>query len=206
MFSFKFSGLIFLASLLSAQSSFALYSPQKALKDAMSEPLSYMGKFIPASSESGLYPDCVFKNSKAIVISSYCVKQNVPAGRLLILPANSSNGYIRLYAEIAGDKDISQAKRNEYLSTMFYSAVVRPQNTPEIGMTFAQIKKWNEEETGDYSSYCVTSKSHQALPNSTFCKNVPATSVAWSKASAKFIDKSDPNFVALLLQIKSQVP
>lgn len=203
----KFSIFTFLVGMLSSQASFALYTPQKALKDALSEPLTYMGKFIPSTSESGLYPDCVFRNSKVIVISSYCVKRDIPAGRLFILPAKASEGHVRLYAEISGGKDISEATRDEYLEDFHYTAVIRPQKLHDLGMTFEQIKYWSENETSDYSRMCVAANSQKAQPNSTNCKGMPTVAAKdWSKAAYRFLTVSDPNFARLLRQIKSQVP
>ncbi len=207
MTNFKFAPIALIITLLTAQTSFALYTPQQALSDATSEPLIYMGKFIPSSSESGLYPECVFKNSKIIVISSYCVKKNVPAGRLFLLPADASQGNLRLYAETAANKDISVATHSEYEKDFFYSAAMVPKKPHDFNMTFEQIRLWSEGETIDQQSgYCVTANSQSANANSTSCKNVAGDTETWAKASFSFLTNSDPNFVHLLRQIKTQVP
>ena len=79
------SAWTFILTATFSQAASALYTPKQALADALSEPLVFVGKFIPNSSESGLYPDCVFKNSKVMVISSYCVQKAVPAARVMVV-------------------------------------------------------------------------------------------------------------------------
>lgn len=194
----------FFTVLLSVPAS-ALYTPQQALKDISSEKLQYVGAYMPAASETQKYPTCLFKNSKVLVESSYCVKGDVPAARLVIHQNDHTKGYVRIYAEIDSvEKDISQAQRADYLNFQFAVSAHITHLPFSVDMTPEKYKEWEEEETKMYSRFCVTAEVLNDRPYSTVCKDLDQLNT-WGPHGQKFWNESDPLFAAVLKMIKAEV-
>ncbi len=118
-----------------------LMTPSEALKLANSEPLKYIGKYIPSDSVSGKIPSCVFRNSKITLIYHYCTKSEAPALSLTIHNRDNSKGHVKFYAEGDG-RPVSQIHRNEY-EQYFWKVYANP-NSPGYSHDFSAEK---------YSSY-----------------------------------------------------
>jgi hypothetical protein len=193
-------------SLFSSISFAALYTPQDALKDALSEPLAFVGYYMPKYSESQKYPNCIFKNSKVLVMSSYCVRGNVPAGSVRIHATDASKGYVRIYTEIQSMKqDISTAKRGDYLEFLLSTSARITEQAWDPNMSAKAYEKWEDVENKDYTQYCVTSQSFKDDPYSTVCKDITNELHVWGPHGFAFWQKSDPNWPKLLKKIKAQV-
>lgn len=91
-----------------------LLTPTEAIELVMSEPLVYVGKYIPYDSSSQKIFACVFRNSKATLIYRYCTKKESQALGIIIHPKQNSRGYFRVYAEGNGEP-VSSLRRNDYV-------------------------------------------------------------------------------------------
>ncbi|MES2964507.1 MAG: hypothetical protein V4760_11495 [Bdellovibrionota bacterium] len=197
--------LIFSLTLLSSVS-FALYTPQEALTDALSEPLTFVGYYMPKYSESQKYPNCLFKNSKVLLMSSYCVRQNVPAGSVKFHATDPSKGYVRIYTEIQNpNKDISTAKRADYLEFILSTSVRITEQAFDPSMSVKAYEKWEDIENKNYTKYCVTGQSFKDQPYSTACADITNELHVWGPHGFKFWQKSDPKWPKLLKALKSQI-
>lgn len=92
--------------------------PQEAMELILSEPLSFVGMFYPANSESGKIPSCLFRNSKVTVMYTYCRKRETPALGMIVYSATPERGHITLYAEGSG-APVSQLHRSQYEQFMW---------------------------------------------------------------------------------------
>ena len=192
--------------LFSAVSHAALYTPQEALTDALSEPFKFVGYFMPKYSESQKYPTCLFKNSKVLVVSSYCVSQNVPAGSVLIFNVDPTRGYARIYTEIQDmNRDISTASRSDYLEFILSTSARITKQAFNANMSAKTYEKWEESENKDFTQYCVTGNSFKSEPYQTVCKDITNELHVWGPHGLDFWQNSDPNWPKLLKRIKKQV-
>lgn len=194
-------------SILFSTTAFAgLYTPQEALVDTLSEPLTFVGYYMPKYSESQKYPNCLFKNSKVLVMTSYCVSGKVPAGSVRIHHVDPSRGYVRIYSEINDmSRDISTASRGDYVDLLFSTSSRITQQSFDNDITVKAYEKWEETENSAYSHYCVTSGQFPNEPYRTICRDLTNELHVWGPQGLDFWNKSDANWPKLMKKIKAQV-
>lgn len=193
-------------TLFSSVSFASLYTPQEALRDALSEPLTFVGYYMPKYSESQKYPNCLFKNSKVLLMSHYCVEGNVPAGSVMIHANDVTRGYVRIYTEIADTKrDISTATRSDYVEFLLSTSARITEQAFDVDWSAKDYEKWEARENKKYSKYCVTGHSFKDQPHSTVCTDLTNELHVWGPHGFDFWTNSDPNWPKLLKKIKAQV-
>jgi hypothetical protein len=194
-------------SILISSTAFAgLYTPGEALTETLSEPLSFVGYYMPKYSESQKYPNCLFKNSKVLVMTSYCVRGKVPAGSVRIHSVDPTRGYVRIYSEMNDmSRDISTASRSDYVDLLFSTSARITQQSFDPEMDAKTYEKWEERENKKYSHYCVTSGQFPNEPYRTICTDLTNELHVWGPKGLEFWENSDPNWPKLLKKIKAQV-
>lgn len=200
------AAVLVLSSTLFSSTSFALYTPHDALQDALSEKLTWVGYYMPKYSESQKYPNCIWKNSKVFIMSSYCVSQNVPAGSMIIHSKDPATGYVRIYTEVQSTKgDISTAKSADYLDFLLSVSARITEQSFDMGMSAKEYQSWEERENKNYTQYCVTNLAFKDDPFSTVCKDITNELNVWGPHGYDFWKNSDPAWPKLLKTIKAQV-
>lgn len=194
------TALIAVASLVSERAH-ALYTPQAALTDALSEDLKFVGKWIPSYSESGRMPVCVYRNSKVVVYQSYCTKNRISAFGTRIHSINPKKGYVTIYAETAKDDDVTKVKRDRYADTHWYMASKTSKKFKFNG-ALRDFRRFDEALSKDPSPGCITSRTFPLLCKPEYAKE----SKSWGDPAQAFWDKPTANWYTFINVVTSKVP
>lgn len=198
--------LLALIAMACSSTSSALLTPQQALTDALSEPLAFVGWYMPTYSESQKRPNCVFKNSKVFVMTHYCVRGNIPAGSIRIHSANLTDGYVQIYAELPDTgKDISEGSRAEYYSFLWNVSARLPQRAFDFNMSARQYQSFDQAEVRSFSHYCVTANSSNTQPYFTTCVDILDQRDVWGPQAYAFWQAPGPELNQLFATLKQQV-
>lgn len=144
----------------------ALYTPQEALQDAMSDNLVFVGKWIPTYSESGKVPVCVFRGDKVVVFINYCLKDKIPAFGSRIHSLDPDKGFVSFYAEVEDGLDITKEKRNAYYEVLWRISARRNGPTFAFDGDTRKMRNFDEGLAKNALPDCIVSYS-----NPLWCNN-----------------------------------
>jgi hypothetical protein len=173
-----------------------LYTPQEAVKDALSSPLRFKDSYIPNFSESGLR-SAIFQNDKVLVSVDYCVPGPIQAASIRIHSRDQSRGNVKIYAETTPGTDVSKAKRSTYFDVT-WSNGARPNGE---GFMYdgdgASYKAYVEVEARKMNG-CVSGKTSPV-----FCMpGFEDQKTEWGKAGHAFWVNPGSNWYRLLRNLR----
>ena len=200
-----FSGLFLSLQVFSLQA-FALFNPEQAIHEAVSEPLEFIGSYIPNYSISGKYPNCVFRNSKVYILSSYCVKGDVGAASLRIHSVKPELGYMEIYAEGTVSKDVSEMTRQDYFDGLWYIASNPGDDNFDFAMPVSKYQNYDELQVTKPFLGCDVGNSSQGYPHGAICsKGFEVEGATWADAAVQYRNQPNNEWYALLKTIKEKV-
>ena len=195
---------LLLAVLLFPFSAFALFDAEKAIAQAVSEKLVYVGSYIPHWSASGTIPSCLYKNSKVFVLSNYCLKRPIPAASIRIHSADYKQGHVEIYAEgLVGGNDISTIERPEYFEPLWRVASNPYTEGFHFGITAKEYRKYEEVESSTPLRGCLNSDYFPETLCEVGYENEQQT---WGARATLFRESPSKNWYLLLKTLKSLVP
>lgn len=195
------TALIVVAAFLSAPAANALYTPQEALNDALSDNLQLVGKWIPSYAESGRVPVCVYRGKKVVVYQSYCTKKLIYAFGTRIHSVNPRKGYVTIYAESQKDEDITKIKRDRYADTHWYIASKTNKRFKFKG-ALRDFRKFDEALSKDPGAGCITSRTFPILCKAEYAKETKS----WGDPAQAFWDKPGNAWYRYINEITAKVP
>lgn len=107
--------LVALITMLFSLGAFAqalLPNPTDTLNLAMQKPLTFVGKYVSPTSQSGRISACIFRNADVTVVYEYCTKPEAPAVSVIIFDHASGGNTVQIYAE--GTMAASRIRRDFY--------------------------------------------------------------------------------------------
>jgi hypothetical protein len=183
-----------------------LYSLQEGLNDALSEELQYVGYYMPFYSDSQKYPVCLFRNSKVLVMSDYCVKEDVAVASFRIHPVDSQKGFAVAYAETGLKKDISQAERKDYFPDLWFVASQSQLPYFSFQMSLKAYQQFDAAQIKANFDGCIVSQAFASSPQQTFCTTDYASSLpSWSSAAFSQWQQPSVQWFQFLKMIRAKV-
>ncbi|MES2963417.1 MAG: hypothetical protein V4760_05970 [Bdellovibrionota bacterium] len=194
--------IILASSLLVGTSAHALYSPNDAIKAALSEELTYVGSFTPNYSESQKYPTCVYRGKTVLIAVDYCVDKIVSAAGVVIHSKNDDLGRVAIYAESKPDTDVTKKKRKDYYD-ITWSVASRPSGSGfDFEMSASEYKKYAEKSAVALAATCRASLSARASCDPQFAQ----TGGDWLNDATEFWKEPGNDWYKLLKKLKTKAP
>jgi hypothetical protein len=194
---------LLLTAVLFPMSAFALFDAEKAISQALSEKLVYLGSYIPTWSASGTIPSCLYKNSKVLVLSNYCLKRDIPAASIRIHSKNYNEGHVNIYAEGTAGGDASEQVRSDYFDPLWRLSSDPNDNGFRFDLTPSEYRKYEEVESSSPLRGCLTSDHFQ---DSLCAVGYESELDSWGKASIEFRKSPSKNWYLLLKTLKNSIP
>lgn len=171
-----------------------IYTPQQAIADTLSEPLTFVGRGIPDpirddsghAITEGASQYCVFKNSKVYVVHQGCrPNAQMPVGVMIMEVYRRSGQSIRFYAEPSAStysvESINDSFRGTWNVTM--------QRTPPINgdMNLESFFQYYNTQSGNTESgSCVYGRTVNSNGSVVYvCAQMPKEN-SWREAAAEF--------------------
>lgn len=181
----------------------SLMDPVEAMELVMSEPLKYVGQFIPSSSDAGI-PTCLFKNAKVTVVYTYCRKSEAPAYGLIVYSNTVERGHISFYAEGDG-RPVSELDRSEYM--MYMWRILSRVNAPgyRAGMTAKEYSNHHDIERTYYNSGCHVWQSYSKPVDASCLSEHQAQANSWINVSYSFWNNPSRSWYEVQTYLRSLI-
>jgi hypothetical protein len=181
-------------------------SIHQSLAVALSEPLALVGTYIPSYSQSQSIPVCLYRNSKVLVKSTYCVSRNVPAAEVTIHWLDGSRSQFSFYAEGPEENDISQQSREKYFPD-FWNLSSKDDKVDLNNINIKDYEKYDEASVSSANYGCVTSGALKSSPSYSVCDSTDAARLkSWVKQAYPFWKSPETNWYHLLKRLKTLTP
>jgi hypothetical protein len=187
-------------------SGLTLYTFQEGLSDALSEDLQYVGFYMPYYSDSQKYPVCLFRNSKVLVMSDYCVKEDVPVASFRIHPVDPKKGFALAYAETGLAKDISQVERKDYFPDLWFIASQNQLPYFSFQMDIKAYQQFDAEQINATFDGCIVSQAFASSPKQTLCtKEYSDSFQSWSTEAYAQWQQPSAQWFQFLKMIRAKI-
>ena len=196
--------IAFLAALTLGLPAMALYTPQSAVDDALSDHLQLVGTFMPEYSDSQMYPTCIYRGENVMVVSDYCVKDNVPAAKVRV-HSLKNNSYVEIYAETGKNVDVSTVERADYYDVLWSISSQANGSAFNFNMTTDQYQAYDDALVHAQLDGCVTGEGLQSYANHSTCSaNYTSQTLPWGKKSYSYWRAPSSNWYRLLKALKAK--
>lgn len=177
--------------------------PEVAIEMVLSEPLIYVGSFIPYDSSSKI-PACLYRNSQVTVMYRYCTKQEAPAVSITIHPVDVSYGHIEIYAEADG-RPMSEVSRKDYLSYQWKVFTFPNGPNYDVNLSAAKYKIYNQEMGQSYVYACFVNQYYDDTEPGVVCrKDYDYLKPEWSVKALDFWNQPSDRWYKLQLLMRQQ--
>lgn len=161
-----------------------LYTPEEALRDALSGPLDYVGTG-PWQGMHRIHA-CVFRNARVLVVNAYCTRTEMQAFRIDVY--SPTRGRVRIYAEARGP--VSAHARREYFTFMAESEPLPGPETglpaPSLAMSFAELRDYDEKRYNAFLPICYGGTEHEQARGGCLGALAPQAN-AWADHNRAFL-------------------
>lgn len=200
-----FFGLFLVSTALAQESKeMKALNPEHAIEMALSEPLAFVGTFIPYDSVSKM-PACLYRNSKVTLMYRYCTKTEAPAVSITIHPADLDYGHLEIYAE-GSDKPISEQDRSDYLYYQWkvFTFPNGPNYDPQLSAN--KYKNYDQEKGQSYVYACFVNRYYDAAQPGVVChRNYGYLTQSWSEMALSFWNKPSQNWYSLQRTVRADI-
>ena len=177
-----------------------LYSPEEALRDALSGPGEYLG--------TGQWPGirrmqaCAFRNARVIIVNVYCTITEQQAFRIDVY--SPSRGRVRIYAESKGP--VSKHTRREYFT---FTVESEPPPGPStrlrpvaLGMSFPELRDYDEARYEAYLPACHGGTELNEQKKSGCLESLAAHAPEWSAQSKNFLERPNDDWYRMVREMR----
>jgi len=184
----------------SAPQADTLYSPDEALRDALSGPLSYVG--------TGQWPGirrmyaCAFRNERVFVVNAYCSRSEQQALRLDVY--SPTRGRVRIYAESKGA--VSAHGRADYFTFMIESepvassAAALPRLT--LAMSFEELRGYEDTRYGAFLPACYGGQELSAARAGCLGTLAPHAT-EWTSRNQAFFERASDDWYRAVRELRA---
>ncbi len=179
----------------------ALYSPDEALKDALSGPLEYV--------DTGPWPGvdrmfaCSFRNARVLVVNVYCTRKEIAAFAVNVY--SPTRGRARIYAESRGP--VSTHMRQDYFTFTAESEPPPGRGTEikpvTLSMSFLELYNYDAQRQRAFLPACYGG-TELSRERAGCLGTLESRADEWKATSRAFLTDASDDWYRLVRELRSQ--